>query len=174
METENEAKNYNTNNLLDLAENYLWEKLPFKEKIKSFKNKQAQNIRQQRNIKNQITADPDQTWILEILLDLLKKEMDEYEQSIRFYTWENNPKSEGSLNIGQARLVPITNFIQFNRSGFAKCLWHEDNDPSMKYHKPRNKVHCFSCGIDNDVVDVVMKLNGWDLPTSVKFLTNKN
>jgi replicative DNA helicase len=32
---------------------------------------------------------------------------------------------------------------------------HADNDPSMSYDKKRNKVHCFSCGVDYDIFDLI-------------------
>lgn len=38
-----------------------------------------------------------------------------------------------------------------------KCLnpAHADNKPSMNYDKQRNKVHCFSCGADYDIIDLI-------------------
>ncbi len=32
---------------------------------------------------------------------------------------------------------------------------HNDNNPSMSFDSKRNKVHCFSCGVDWDIFDVV-------------------
>lgn len=32
---------------------------------------------------------------------------------------------------------------------------HMDNNPSMSYDKKRNKIHCFSCGVDWDIFDLV-------------------
>lgn len=38
-----------------------------------------------------------------------------------------------------------------------KCLnpAHTDNKPSMSFDKDRNKVHCFSCNVDYDIVDLI-------------------
>lgn len=38
-----------------------------------------------------------------------------------------------------------------------RCLkkTHEDSDPSMSYDKARQKVHCFSCGADYDMFDLI-------------------
>lgn len=38
-----------------------------------------------------------------------------------------------------------------------KCInpEHDDNNPSMSFDSKRNKVHCFSCGVDWDIFDVV-------------------
>lgn len=32
---------------------------------------------------------------------------------------------------------------------------HADKNPSMSYDKKRNKVHCFSCGADYDIIDLI-------------------
>lgn len=38
-----------------------------------------------------------------------------------------------------------------------KCLnpTHNDNNPSMSYDRKRNKCHCFSCGVDWDIIDLI-------------------
>lgn len=38
-----------------------------------------------------------------------------------------------------------------------RCLnrEHEDRNPSMSYHKAKQKVHCFSCGADYDMFDLI-------------------
>lgn len=33
---------------------------------------------------------------------------------------------------------------------------HNDNTPSMSYDRKRNKVHCFSCNADYDIIDLIM------------------
>ena len=32
---------------------------------------------------------------------------------------------------------------------------HNDRNPSMSYDRRRNKVHCFSCGADYDLLDLI-------------------
>ena len=32
---------------------------------------------------------------------------------------------------------------------------HPDNNPSMSYDRKRNKVHCFACGADYDLLDLI-------------------
>ena len=32
---------------------------------------------------------------------------------------------------------------------------HPDTNPSMSYDRKRNKVHCFSCGADYDIIDLI-------------------
>ena len=40
-----------------------------------------------------------------------------------------------------------------------RCLnpAHDDKNPSMSYDKKRNKVHCFSCGVDYDIIDLIQQ-----------------
>ena len=62
--------------------------------------------------------------------------------------------------ITRARAVPMTNFIEFNRQKYAKCIWHQDSKPSMFYYEKMNKVHCFGCNANGDTIDVVRQLQG--------------
>lgn len=39
---------------------------------------------------------------------------------------------------------------------------HVDHSPSMSYDRRRNRCHCFSCGIDADIFDIIQ----WDYNTS--------
>lgn|GEM_PF-804552 len=48
------------------------------------------------------------------------------------------------------------------------CPFHEDKNPSMSFDRNRNKVHCFSCGFDGDVFDLIGRdynLTGADIFT---------
>lgn len=45
----------------------------------------------------------------------------------------------------------------FNITNPIRCLnpQHTDNKPSMKYYSDSNKVHCFSCGANYDIFDLI-------------------
>lgn len=75
----------------------------------------------------------------------------------------------GRDDISELKKVPITTFVAF-RGGFAKCLWHTERTPSMKYFKDSNTVHCFGCSINGDVVDVVQKINSCSFKEAIKIL----
>jgi len=73
-------------------------------------------------------------------------------------------------DLKKAKAYPIENLIQFNHSGFAKCLWHSEKTPSLKLYKNRNKCHCFAgCG-DFDSIDVYMKLNNCSINEAINNL----
>ena len=57
-----------------------------------------------------------------------------------------------------------------NTSTNFSCLnpLHEDRHPSMSFDKKRNRCHCFSCGADYDIFDVI----GFDTGLSGKELFN--
>jgi hypothetical protein len=77
-----------------------------------------------------------------------------------------------TFDIATIKQIPITNYIEFNRAGFACCLWHSpDKSPSMKYYPKDNHVHCFSCGKSGDVIDVFQQLHSCSFREAVKQLS---
>ncbi len=80
-------------------------------------------------------------------------------------------KSADSLvNIQRAKMVPISDYIDFNKAGFALCVWHNEKSGSMKYYPKENKVTCFGCNKSGDVIDVMMEVWGCTLIEAVKRL----
>lgn len=77
---------------------------------------------------------------------------------------------DGGVNIARAKQVPITNFVEVNSSGFARCPLHNEKTPSMKYYPDQNKWWCFSCNQGGDAIDFVMKIEGLDFIGAVKRL----
>ncbi len=72
-----------------------------------------------------------------------------------------------------AKQRPITDYIDFNSAGFAKCLWHTEKTGSLHLIKGKNKAYCFGgCGA-KDVIDVVQNLHNCDLPEALKIILNK-
>lgn len=82
---------------------------------------------------------------------------------------QENSNGIGADKILQAKSVPIETLINFNRAGFAKCIWHDEKTPSMKLMKD-NHVHCFGCQAHGDSLDVYMHLNGCDFQTAIRAL----
>jgi len=77
------------------------------------------------------------------------------------------------INIDAAKEVSMERFIQFNYSGFANCIWHDERTPSMHYYSDDNKVKCFGCDRSGDVIDVVQQLNSVDFKEAVNIILNK-
>ena len=76
-------------------------------------------------------------------------------------------------NIELAKQTPISEYINFDRSGFSKCIWHNESKPSLKFYQDKNKAHCFSCDKSGDVIDIVRELYGLNFIEAVKFILKK-
>ena len=87
-------------------------------------------------------------------------------------TEEYEPHSQDIVLLKQ---IPITNFIQF-KYGVAKCIFHNENNPSMHYNdfnsKIPNTVKCYSCGKFGDVIEVIMALENVDFKGALEYLRN--
>lgn len=99
----------------------------------------------------------------------------QYEKMItRFDMRKKHTENKDALNIEMAKVRPITDYLDFNKAGFAKCLWHGngmEKTGSLKYYDKTNSVYCFSCQEHHDVIDVVMKLHGISFKDAVYYLT---
>lgn len=104
---------------------------------------------------------------LELLLGLWNKRR---EQHLRAWKFWNRPRVDNENKIIAAKRIPISGMIQFNREGFAKCVWHQDGHPSMYYYKEANKVYCFSCSKGGDSIDVVQALKSCSLNEALDYL----
>lgn len=66
-----------------------------------------------------------------------------------------------------AKKVPLSNFIKFDRRGFAICPFHNEKTPSLKRDK-QNRWYCYGCGAYGDVIDMVMKLHDLTMKEAIK------
>ena len=57
--------------------------------------------------------------------------------------------------------------LSVNRSGMARCPFHEDHNPSMKVD---DRFYCFGCHASGDVIDFTAKLFGISLKDAAKKL----
>jgi DNA primase len=86
------------------------------------------------------------------------------------------PKREfdtrGSINgemVAEAKSVPIESLLDFHQ-GYALCLWHKEDKPSLHHHAASNRAKCFACGYGADSIEVIMKREGLSFPDSVRYL----
>ncbi len=101
-------------------------------------------------------------WILTILKSATKKKISN--SSIDKITPDD---------ILRAKEIPITDFIQVNKSGIGLCPFHTEKHASFKVFKD-NGWYCFgACGIGGDVIEFIKKLNKCDFIQAVKFLVKK-
>lgn len=64
---------------------------------------------------------------------------------------------EEAKEYAKTNLEAYLNAKGINTTSNFSCLnpAHEDNHPSMSFDSRRNRCHCFSCGVDYDIFDVV-------------------
>jgi len=86
----------------------------------------------------------------------IKNEYDGYAKALRAV--QHNEEGITDDMIARAREYPISRILSVNNRGFAKCIWHEEDTPSM--YTKKNYAHCFGCGKSGDSIDVYRALNG--------------
>lgn len=103
-------------------------------------------------------------------LDENKKSIDGYVKLLPSGPLSKQTKQNISDNdITRAREFPIDQLIEFNRAGFARCIWHQEKTPSM--HLKGNHVYCFSCQHHGDAIEVYMQIHGVDFKNAVRHLS---
>jgi len=80
--------------------------------------------------------------------------------------------NNGKDDITTAKQVPISNYLKFNSAGFATCIFHNDDSPSLKLY-PDNHAYCFGCFKRADTIDIVRQIHSCDLRTAVKMILGK-
>ncbi len=67
---------------------------------------------------------------------------------------------EEAKEYAKTNLEAYLNAKGINTSSNFSCLnpEHEDKHPSMSFDSRRNRCHCFSCGVDYDIFDVLIPL----------------
>lgn len=53
-----------------------------------------------------------------------------------------------------------------------RCIFHEEDTPSLDVSKAKNLYHCFGCNAAGSVIDWVMKTQGVSLRHAVQLLRN--
>lgn len=107
--------------------------------------------------------------LLGIWNDNLKNfcEKDIYEQAKQ--EQEYKPKIKGSgITAHIIRNISIIDLarsygLDVNKSGFAVCPFHEDNNPSLKFYEEQGRFFCFGCNLKGNIIDflALLKLNGF-------------
>ncbi len=72
------------------------------------------------------------------------------------------PRSDGD-RLERAKSVDCLTLLEFRRNGkypIARCLWHNDTNPSLTYYERNNSCYCHACGKYADAIDIVMARDG--------------
>lgn len=82
-------------------------------------------------------------------------------------------KRDFEQKLARARAVPIDTILDFNNQGFARCVFHNEKTPSMKYYAKDNRVKCFGgCGRYADGIEIVRHLYNYSFVEAVNYLSS--
>lgn len=141
-----------------------------KEAVKSRMKENEEKVTEWRNNPPYIN-DATERFIEEMKYARLE-EIKSYDRQIyRLKMLKDHGYNKKLLDVETAKAKPITDFIEFDRHGFASCLWHNENHGSMKYYDKTNTLYCFGCHESHDVIDVVQKLKNLTFAEAVRYLT---
>ena len=62
--------------------------------------------------------------------------------------------------------------IKRGREFLARCLFHNDSNPSLSIVDEKNFYHCFACGAHGDIIKFTMEVEGLNFIESVEKLSN--
>jgi len=125
-------------------------------------------LEESRNLKAKRVSDLP----VQVLLQMFRDSYDQVSRQIKYFSVPRDAMNPD--RIVAAKAVPIPQYLKFDRTKTAKCIWHEDSSPSMHYYDKQNRVHCFGCGKGGDVIDVVQVLQRCNLQEALKFILKDN
>jgi DNA primase len=70
----------------------------------------------------------------------------------------------------------ISDYMSLRKSGAnyqGLCPFHGEKSPSFNVNPARGIFHCFGCGVGGNVVTFVMRMEGMNFPTALKFLAKR-
>lgn len=150
-----------------------------KETIKELSEKMDALNEKRRRIMEVFKDDTDR-WLYEAIdvtipMEKLRKQIEFLQRVIFFQTIKNKLGTGDDIkeSIEQAKQVPVNQFLEFDRAGNTKCLWHEEKTPSLHWNKRTNWVHCFSCGVNRTVIHVVQQMKGVKFLEAVRIILGK-
>lgn len=107
---------------------------------------------------------------LDPFINALNEKKNKLKKILLFMEKRGEIENSYSVDLEKIKQISIKDFIKFDHSGMAKCIWHNDGDPSMKYYKKTNSVYCFSCNKYGSVIDVYMQLFNVDFKEAIQRL----
>lgn len=83
------------------------------------------------------------------------------------------PDSTHIERLKLAQAVPLSNFLEFNRAGKTKCIYHNEKDGSLHYYKKSNKAYCFSCRKMVDGIEIIKVQQNLSFIDSINYILGK-
>jgi hypothetical protein len=151
----------------------------YKERVKSLINECKKTIQYYNTVESELMAiypfeltEQEQVWI-DDSRQSAKDRIEYLTRKCSTLTSSQVQTENGKLDKEAAKQVPITDYIDFNRLGFAKCIWHNEKTGSLKYYPKDNHVHCHGCHKTGDTIDVVMELYKVSFKEALRMILKK-
>jgi len=104
--------------------------------------------------------------------EVLEEQRDKLQKELY---WKQNKKDidkdaiTGDM-VDRAKQYPFENLMSFDRSGKAKCPFHNEQTASFSLDKKRNRARCFGCSHAVDTIAYVMETQNKNFVEAVKLL----
>lgn len=108
----------------------------------------------------------------ELYRELADKQIEDLMRQKRKLQYALKTNKRDELDIKRAKDCLVTDFVEVNRIGFAKCPFHNEKTPSFRHYKHTNSWYCFGCNEGGDVIKLVMKIKDISFVEAVRLLTN--
>lgn len=86
--------------------------------------------------------------------------------------FETRKPTKGGITddmIATAKEYPVDQLVEFVR-GKATAWCHDDSNPSLSWHKEKNRCTCFPCGKSFNAIDICMERDGMTFIEAVRWL----
>lgn len=160
-----------------------------KDRVKAHKAEREAVRHRMMQTTNALTRAPQRDRLgLELHANACQESLDELDRLIKkiafqiaSLTAKNDAQNPGNSNatptgvsdvmIHRAKEYPISELLQVNGMGFAKCPFHAEKTASLKVYKSQNSWWCYSCAAGGDVIALVMRQDNLTFPQAVRQLS---
>lgn len=131
-------------------------------------------------VKNTTKSD-DEKWFIDWLVEQWTKDLRRRDSELRRWQYRAHPQAyakQETFDIEALKSIPISAIMEREPSYRSPtrdtylCPIHDEKTASAMWDKKRNRLHCFGCGFDEDVIGLYMAMHGVDFKDASKQLTN--
>lgn len=163
---------YTGEHVAELMTVFTFDKLPKNEKVRYWNTLIELARHSIQRLQNDQTTAPASAWFIGEIIEEYERDIAEAERELALLNVPDTQRAAEADAVARAKEVRIDTLLKFDRSGMAKCLWHDEKTGSLHYRRKSNKAHCFgACGKSWDAIDVCMQLQGIGFREAVKVLS---
>ena len=124
-------------------------------------------------------ANGDQVWVAEWVLEMAVDRRDRATRQMKKWQFLYDVargKKNWDIALDRARDVPIGDILQTPAKIVTKkrqtylCPLHEEDTPSFVWYVDQNRFHCFGCGKNGDVIELILRYHQVDFKEALCIL----